>query len=113
MIEPLFIRTQCFDHGRGRRVANRSRAAAVKQQHAISSSCILGCMLKANGGCTRRVLSGTGGVPIAHNKDKDNGNGGGGGVGVGIDDNDDNDNAVRRGIVFVRHPRHCTYEHGQ
>ena len=78
----LFIRLPCleFDHGRGRRAANRSRAPAGIQQHAMSLSCFLGFMLMATRCRMRRVLSGMGVVPITHDKDKNNGNKGGLGV---------------------------------
>ncbi len=45
----------------------------------------------------RRVLTGMGAVPIAHNEDKDNSNGGESGGGNCIEDNNNNDDAVGKG----------------
>jgi hypothetical protein len=65
--------------------------------HALSLSCFLGFMLRADGGPMRRVLSGMGVMPIAHDEDEDNGNEGGGGGGNHIKDNNDGDDAVGKG----------------
>jgi len=95
----LFIRLPCleFDRGRGQRAANRSRAPAGIQQHAMSLSCFWGFMLGSNGGRMRRVLLGIGVVPIAHDEDEDNGTEGGGGGGNHIKDDNDGDDAVGKG----------------
>jgi hypothetical protein len=48
----------------------------------------------------KRVLSGIGVVPIAHDEDKDNDNGGGGGGGNHIEDDDNGDDAVGKGKLL-------------
>ncbi len=70
------------------------------QQHAMSLSCFLGFMLRADGGCTRRVLLGLGVVHISHNEGKDNGNGGGGGDGNHIEDGNEGDDVVEKGKLL-------------
>jgi hypothetical protein len=51
-MEHLFIRCPClvFDCGRGQWAANRSRATAWTQQHAMSLSWFLGFMIRADRG---------------------------------------------------------------
>ncbi len=69
-VEHLFIRfCLVFDHGRGQRAANRSRATAGIQQHAMFLFCFLGFMLRAEGGRMRRVLLGMWAMPITHDED--------------------------------------------
>jgi hypothetical protein len=74
-------------------------ATVETRQHAMSSYRILGYMLRANRGRMRRVLSGMGFVPNAHNKDKDNGNGGGGGN--QIEDDNNNEDAIEKGDLSL------------
>jgi hypothetical protein len=57
-------------------------------------------MLRADGGCMRRVLSGMAVVPIAHNKAEDYGNGGRGGGGNHIEDNNNGDDVVGKGKLL-------------
>jgi hypothetical protein len=98
-VERLFIRLPClvFDCGRGQWAANRSRATVGIQQHAMSLSCFLGFMLMATRCRMRRVLSGMGVVPIAHEEEEDNDNGGWGGGGNHKEDNNDGDVAIGKG----------------
>jgi hypothetical protein len=60
-----------FDRGRVDQAANRSMATAGTRRHAMSLSHILGYMLRVDGGRMRRVSSGMGFVPNAHDKDEE------------------------------------------
>jgi hypothetical protein len=101
-VELLFIRFPCLvlDRGRGGWAANRSRATAGIQHHAMSLYCFLGCMLRADGGCKRGVLSGMGVMPITHDDEEDNGYGGGGGGGNCIED-------ANNSIIGLGKANHC------